>query len=117
MKCPKCQTDNPAAQRFCGECGTQLLSPERASTGTVTLRAPAPAAAQKFRLAYMSPEQAEGREIDAKSDIFAFGCVLYEMLTGKSAFVRETNAQTIAAVLHEDPLLVSESGVDIPEEL
>ena len=68
-------------------------------------------------LGYMSPEQAEGREIDARSDIFAFGCVLYEMLTGKSAFGRETNAQTIAAVLHEDPPLVSESGVDIPQEL
>jgi serine/threonine protein kinase/Flp pilus assembly protein TadD len=68
-------------------------------------------------LAYMSPEQAEGGEIDARSDIFAFGCVLYEMLTGKSAFGRETNAQTIAAVLHEDPPLLSESGVDIPAEL
>ena len=68
-------------------------------------------------LAYMSPEQVEGRETDARSDIFAFGCVLYEMLTGKSAFGRETNAQTIAAVLHEDPPLLSESGVDIPEEL
>jgi serine/threonine protein kinase/Tfp pilus assembly protein PilF len=68
-------------------------------------------------LAYMSPEQAQGREMDARSDIFAFGCVLYEMLTGKSAFGRETNAQTIAAVLHEDPPPASESGVDIPEEL
>jgi len=68
-------------------------------------------------LAYMSPEQAEGRELDARSDIFAFGCLLYEMLTGKSAFGREANAQTIAAVLHEDPPLVSESGIDVPEEL
>jgi serine/threonine protein kinase len=68
-------------------------------------------------LGYMSPEQVEGREIDARSDIFAFGCVLYEMLTGKSAFGRETTAQTIAAVLHEDPPRVSEFGVGIPEEL
>jgi serine/threonine protein kinase/Tfp pilus assembly protein PilF len=68
-------------------------------------------------LGYMSPEQAEGREIDARSDIFAFGCVLYEMLTGKSAFGRVTDAQTLAAVFHEDPPPVSESGVDIPEEL
>lgn len=68
-------------------------------------------------LAYMAPEQAEGRQVDARSDIFAFGCVLYEMLTGKSAFGRETNAQTIAAVLHEEPPPVSESGVDIPDDL
>ncbi len=68
-------------------------------------------------LAYISPEQVEGREVGARSDIFSFGCVLYEMLTGRSAFGRETNAQTIAAVLHEDPPLLSEAGVDIPEEL
>jgi len=66
---------------------------------------------------YMSPEQVEGREADPRSDIFAFGCVLYEMLTGKSAFGRETTAQTIAAVLHEEPPFVSESGVEVPEEL
>jgi len=66
---------------------------------------------------YMSPEQVEGREVDARSDIFAFGCVLYEMLTGKSAFGRKTTAQAIAAVLHEEAPLVSESGVEVPEEL
>jgi adenylate cyclase len=65
---------------------------------------------------YMSPEQVEGREVDARSDIFAFGCVLYEMLTGKSAFGRETTAQTIAAILHEEAPLVSESGVEVSEE-
>jgi serine/threonine protein kinase len=68
-------------------------------------------------LGYMSPEQVEGRGIDARSDIFAFGCVLYEMLSGKSAFGRETTAETIAAILHEDPPRVSESGVEIPEGL
>ncbi len=68
-------------------------------------------------LGYMSPEQVEGKAIDARSDIFSFGCVLYEMLTGKSAFDRETTAQTIAAVLHEDPPRVSESGIEIPDEL
>ena len=66
---------------------------------------------------YMSPEQVEGREVDARSDIFAFGCVLYEMLTGKSAFGRKTAAQAIAAVLHEEAPFVSESGVEVPEEL
>ncbi len=68
-------------------------------------------------LGYMSPEQVEGKKVDARSDIFAFGCVLYEMLTGKGAFSRQTTAETIAAILHEDPPRVSESGVDIPEDL
>jgi serine/threonine protein kinase len=68
-------------------------------------------------LGYMSPEQVEGKPIDARSDIFAFGCVLYEMLTGKSAFGRETTSETIAAILHEDPPPLSKSGIAIPEEL
>jgi len=68
-------------------------------------------------LGYMSPEQLGGGGIDARSDMFAFGCVLHEMLTGKSAFIRETTAGTIAAILHEEPPPVSESGIEIPEEL
>jgi Tol biopolymer transport system component/tRNA A-37 threonylcarbamoyl transferase component Bud32 len=53
--------------------------------------------------AYMSPEQTEGKALDARSDIFSFGAVLYEMLTGKPAFLRETVSATIAAILREDP--------------
>lgn len=68
-------------------------------------------------LAYMSPEQVEGKAVDTRSDIFAFGCVLYEMLTGKSAFGRKTAAETIAAILQEDPTPLSESGGDIPEDM
>jgi serine/threonine-protein kinase len=53
--------------------------------------------------AYMSPEQAKGRPADRRSDIWAFGCVLYEMLTGQRAFAGEDVADTLAAVLRADP--------------
>ena len=53
--------------------------------------------------AYMSPEQARGRPVDKRTDIWAFGCVLYEMLTGRPAFAKETVSDTIAAVIDKDP--------------
>jgi Tol biopolymer transport system component len=54
-------------------------------------------------VAYMSPEQARGRPVDRRSDIWAFGVVLYEMLTGQSCFGKETVSDTVAAVLTKDP--------------
>jgi serine/threonine-protein kinase len=53
--------------------------------------------------AYMSPEQAKGRPADKRSDVWAFGCVLYEMLTGKGAFECEDVSDTLAAILRDDP--------------
>src|SRR6267154_1447194 len=53
--------------------------------------------------AYMSPEQARGKPVDKRTDIWAFGCVLYELLTGKEAFRGETLSDTIAAVLEREP--------------
>jgi serine/threonine-protein kinase len=53
--------------------------------------------------AYMSPEQARGKPVDKRADIWAFGCVLYELLTGKRAFRGETTQDTIAAVLEREP--------------
>lgn len=54
-------------------------------------------------LQYMSPEQLQGKEADARSDIFAFGCVLYEMLSGARAFPGSTGASVIAAILEREP--------------
>jgi len=53
--------------------------------------------------AYMSPEQARGRPVDKRTDVWAFGCVLFEMLTGKRAFEGETVTDTLAAVLMKEP--------------
>ena len=53
--------------------------------------------------AYMSPEQAKGKSVDRRTDIWAFGCVLYEMLTGKMAFSGETVTDTLAAVIKSEP--------------
>jgi serine/threonine-protein kinase len=54
-------------------------------------------------LQYMAPEQLQGKDADARSDIFSFGCVLYEMLTGKRAFDGKTTASVIAAILEREP--------------
>ena len=62
-------------------------------------------------LGYMSPEQVQGQTTDARSDIFAFGTVLYEMLTGRRAFKAETAPETLTAILREDPL--DRLGVDV----
>src|SRR5262249_37180906 len=53
--------------------------------------------------AYMAPEQACGKPVDRRADIWAFGCVLYEMLSGKPAFRGETISETLAAVIKDEP--------------
>jgi serine/threonine protein kinase len=68
-------------------------------------------------VAYMSPEQAEGKTIDARSDIFSFGSVVYEMSTGRRAFQEETKISTLAAILNKEPLPVSEITPDAPRDL
>jgi Tol biopolymer transport system component len=65
-------------------------------------------------VAYMSPEQLRAKHVDRRSDIFSFGAILYEMLTGKRAFSGETDADTMTAVLKEDPQEISLVRTDVP---
>jgi eukaryotic-like serine/threonine-protein kinase len=68
-------------------------------------------------LSYLSPEQARGETADHRSDIFAFGAVFFEMLTGRPAFLRNTSAETIVAILRDEPRVSSDSAKILPAEV
>ena len=66
---------------------------------------------------YMAPEQVRGESVDARADIFSFGCVLYEMATGERAFARSTAVETLAAILHDTPIAPSRRRSELPMAL
>ena len=68
-------------------------------------------------MGYMSPEQLRGLPVDHRSDIFSFGAILYELLSGRKAFKRDTASDTIAAVLKEEPPELTQSGRNISPAL
>jgi len=67
--------------------------------------------------AYMSPEQAQGRPIDARSDVFSLGALLYEMTAGRPAFRRDSSVDTLAAIVREEPTPLDKVVPDVPAEL
>jgi formylglycine-generating enzyme required for sulfatase activity/dienelactone hydrolase len=68
-------------------------------------------------VAYMSPEQVEGRPLDARTDVFSFGCVLYEMLAGRQAFHGDSPMSTMSAILRDAPAPVGRARADVPRAL
>ena len=66
---------------------------------------------------YMAPEQLEGKEADARTDIFAYGAVLYEMLTGRRAFEGKSQASLISAIMKDDPPVMSTLQPMLPPAL
>ena len=81
-------------QRYTGEAESMMPTATIEATQAGSVMGTAP---------YMSPEQARGQQVDARTDIWAFACVIYEMLAGKRAFDRETFADTLAAVIEVEP--------------
>lgn len=67
--------------------------------------------------AYMSPEQAEGKPVDARSDIFSFGALLYQLVTGQTAFRRQSQMSTLAAILRDEPKPPTEVATGTPCDL
>jgi serine/threonine protein kinase/Tol biopolymer transport system component len=68
-------------------------------------------------VAYMSPEQADGKKVDSRSDIFSFGSVLYEMATGQRAFAGGSKLSSLSAVMYKDPQPASQKVAEVPLEL
>ena len=97
--------NKPSDERITTETGLPVSQPQTAEGAILGTSA------------YMSPEQAEGKPADARSDVFAFGAVLYEMLSGRRAFSGATRVATLAAVLTGEPEPLTRLVPDLPRDL
>jgi len=91
--------------------------PEETTSQVQTKRVVTFAGAILGSMGYMSPEQVRGRSVDQRSDIFSFGTVLYEMVTGARAFRGDSSVETMNAILKEEPPTIQTSGRAIPPAL
>ena len=89
-------------------------APARADSPTSSLKPETEEGAIVGTVSYMSPEQAQGKAVDARSDIFSFGSVLYEMVTGRRAFQGDTKISTLAAIIEREPAPLN---AEVPDEL
>ncbi|MEX2661780.1 MAG: protein kinase [Vicinamibacterales bacterium] len=95
----------------------KLFDRTEPDAATVTAPLDTEAGAVMGTVAYMSPEQAQGQPLDARSDVFSFGAVLYEMLTGRRAFAGDTAVATLAAILAAPPPALTSVRAGIPARL
>ena len=95
----------------------RLDAPNDTTQDAATLSLVTQSGALMGTVQYMSPEQARGKPADTRSDIFSFGCVLHEMLTGERIFAGDSMADVMAAILQSDPPIFSELGVHVPPDL
>jgi serine/threonine protein kinase len=118
MTCQRAQVSNLQGIPFARIGRTQIMTTRSAlmSAGSAILPSDGRAGVILGTAAYMSPEQAKGRPVDKRSDIWAFGGVLFEMLTGRRAFEGDDVSDTLAAVLRAEPEW-NRLRVDTPERI
>jgi len=95
----------------------KLLTPKRSTTATSATTRITVEGIAMGTVAYMSPEQAMGKEVDPRADIFSFGLVLYEMLTRHPAFSGDSDVDLLYEIIHHQPRPVYELNPDIPADL
>jgi Tol biopolymer transport system component/predicted Ser/Thr protein kinase len=93
---------------------TETAAPQDASVMPTAVAAPTEPGTVMGTVGYMSPEQASGQPLDFRSDQFSFGSILYEMATGRRAFQRKTGAETLVAIIREEPESLAQAAPAAP---